>query len=70
MDMCTLPSVEWIAGGKQPHGTEISSVLCGRLEGWDGEGGREGDAGGRTCGSVCVCIADSLCCKAEANTPL
>ena len=39
MDVYTLPSVEWIAGGKQP---QISSVLCDRLEGWDGEGGRRG----------------------------
>ena len=38
--------------------------------GWDGEGGREGDAGGRRYGDICVCIADSLCYKAETNTPL
>ena len=49
---------------------EISSVLCGHLEGWDGEGGKEGDAGGRRYGNVCICIADSLCYTAETNTPL
>ena len=41
-----------------------------RLGGWDGEGGREGDAGGRRYGNVCICVADSLCYKAETNTPL
>ena len=25
---------------------------------------------GREMGTYCVCIADSLCCRAEANTPL
>ena len=38
------------------------------LVGWDGEGGREGDAGGRRYGNVCICVADSLCYKAETNT--
>ena len=45
-------------------------MFCGHLEGRDMEGGREGDARGRRCGDVCVCMADSLCCRAEANTPL
>ena len=49
---------------------EISSVLCDHLEGWDGEGGRERDAGGKRYGSICICITDSLCYKAETNTPL
>ena len=49
---------------------EISSVLCDHLEGWDGEGGREGDARGKRYGNVCICITDSLCYKAETNTPL
>ena len=48
----------------------IIKVLCDRLGGWDGEGGREGDAGGRRYGDICICIADSLCYKAETNTPL
>ena len=43
-------------------------MLCDRLEGWDGEGGRETQEGGDM--GMCVCIADSLCCRAEANTPL
>ena len=33
------------------HG-EISSVLCGRLGVWDGEGGRGGDARGKRDGNV------------------
>ena len=43
-------------------------MLCDRLGGWDGEGGRVGDAGGRRYGNVCICVADSLCYKAETNT--
>ena len=49
---------------------EISSVLCDHLGRWDGEGGREGDAGGRRCGNMCICMTDSLCYRAETNTPL
>ena len=49
---------------------EISSVLCDHLEGWDREGGREGDARGKRYGNICICITDSLCYKAETNTPL
>ena len=45
-------------------------MLCDQLRGWDGEGGREGDARGKRYGDVCICIADSLCCEAETNTPL
>ena len=48
----------------------ISSVLFDHLEGWDREGGREGDARGKGYGDICICIADSLCYKAETNTPL
>ena len=44
-------------------------MLCDHLEGWDKEGGRERGARGRRYGDVCICIADSLCCKAETNTP-
>ena len=32
-------------------------------------GGREMQEGGEM-GTYCVCVADSLCCKAEANTLL
>ena len=45
-------------------------MLCEHLEGWDGEGGREGDARGKRYGNICICITDSLCYKAETNTPL
>ena len=45
-------------------------MLCDHLEGWDREGGREGDARGKRYGNVCICIIDSLCYKAETNTPL
>ena len=46
------------------------NVLCDHLEGWDMEGGREGDARGKRYGNICMCITDSLCYKAETNTPL
>ena len=45
-------------------------MLCDHLEGWDKEGGREGDATGKRYGNICICITDSLCHKAETNTPL
>ena len=45
-------------------------MLCDHLEGWDGEGGREGDARGKRYGDICICIAVSLCYKAEKKTPL
>ena len=45
-------------------------MLCDHLEGWDGEGGRERDAGGKRYGSICICITDSLCCEVETNTSL
>ena len=57
----------WEAAAKH---REISSVLCDHLEGWDREGGTEGDAGRKRYGVICICISDSLCYKAEANTPL
>ena len=50
--------------------TCISSVLCDHLEGWDRDGGREGDARGKRYGDICICMTDSLCYKAETNTPL
>ena len=49
---------------------EISSVVCDHLEGWDREGGREGDERGKRYGDICIHIADSLCYTAETNTPL
>ena len=45
-------------------------MLCDHLEGWDREGGREGDARGKRYGDICICITDSLCYKAETNTLL
>ena len=36
-------------------------MLCDHLEGWDREGGREGDARGKRYGNIC--ITDSLCYK-------
>ena len=43
-------------------------MVCDHLEGWDKEGGREGDARGKRFGNICICITDSLCYKAETNT--
>ena len=34
------------------------------------EGGREGDAKGKRYGNICICTTDSLCYKADTNTPL
>ena len=34
------------------------------------EGEREGDTRGKRYGHICICITDSLCYKAETNTPL
>ena len=50
------------------QGGELSAF--DHLEGRDKEGGREGDARGKRCEDICICIADSLCYKAETNTPL
>ena len=45
-------------------------MLCDHLEGWDREGGKEGDARGKRYGDICICITDSLYYKAETNTPI
>ena len=45
-------------------------MLCHDLEGWDKEGGREGDPRGRGCGDICMHMAGSLCCTTETNTVL
>ena len=45
-------------------------MLCDHLEGWDREGRRERDAREKRYGNICICITDSLCYKAETNTPL
>ena len=44
-------------------------MLCDHLEGWDREGGREGDARGKEIRNIYIRIADSLCYTAETNTP-
>ena len=49
-------------------------MLCDHLEVWDKEGegevwDKEG-ARGRGYGDIRICIVDSLCYKAETNTPL
>ena len=44
-------------------------MLCDHLEVWDREGWRETPGGGDM-GIYVYVIADSLCYKAEANTPL
>ena len=33
-------------------------MLCDQLEGWDREGGREGDGRGKRYGDICICITD------------
>ena len=43
-------------------------MLCDHLEGWDREGGREMQEGGDM--GIYIYMADSLCYKAETNTPL
>ena len=45
-------------------------MLCDQLEGWDREGGREGDTRGKRYADICICITDSLRYTAETNTPL
>ena len=46
---------------------ELSSVLCGDLEGWDGGGiGREVQEGG----NIGIHTADSLRCTEETNSAL
>ena len=63
---CKIDS-QWEAAAQH---REICWVLCHHLEGWDWEGGREEDARGKRYGDICICITDSLCYKAETNTPL
>ena len=45
---------------------EFSSVLCGDLEMWNEEAGREAQEGG----DICIHMTDLLCCTAETNTTL
>ena len=45
-------------------------MLCGRLGGGMGRVGGGEMQEGREMGTYCICVADSLCCRAEANTLL
>ena len=49
------------------QGDQLSALWPPRGVGY---GGWEGDARGRRYGDICICIADSLCYKAETNTTL
>ena len=69
MDLYILPNVKQIASGKQPHSTG-RSAQCFVTTYRGGIGRGEGDARERTYGDICICIADSLCYKAETNIPL
>ena len=42
-------------------------MLCDHLEGWDREGGREGDTRRKRYRNICICITDSLCYKQKHN---
>ena len=71
MDISTLPNVKWIASGKQPHspGRSARCFVAAWGCGMGRVGGREMQEG-REMGTYCICVADSLCFKAETNTPL
>ena len=45
-------------------------MLYDHLEGLYREDGREEDARRKKYGDICICTTDSLCYKAETNTPL
>ena len=49
---------------------EAKLTVYAKCLGGDREGGREGDSRGKRYGDICICRADSLCYKAETNTPL
>ena len=46
---------------------ELKHGLCDNLEGWDGEGGGRGVQKG---GDMCIPVAGSCSCMAEASTIL
>ena len=62
----------WTAARAKDTGTEKFAAtnhtpsLFSIKEAW----GWEGDARGRRDWNICICTADSLCCKAETDTPL
>ena len=41
-------------------------MLCDHIEVWD----RKGDTKGSRYRDICICMADSLCYKAEISTPV
>ena len=68
LDIYPLPRVKQIASGKLMcrRGSSAWTELCDVLEEGDGVSGKEAQKGG----FLCICIADSLHCIAEANTTL
>ena len=55
------------SGELPAQGDQLGALLSPRRVGY---GGWEGDIRWRRYGCICICIADSLCYKAETNTPL
>ena len=49
------------------QGDQLGALQPPGEMGW---GRWEGDARGRRYGDICICIADSLCYKAETSTPV
>ena len=64
IDIHTLLRIKQIASG-EPASRELSSVLCGDLEGWDCWWGAVLEGG-----DIHIHTGDSLCCTAETNTML
>ena len=54
MDIYTLPNVEWIASGKQPHDTGRSARFF--VTAWGGGMGRVGGREMREGGDVGMCV--------------
>ena len=50
------------------QGDQLGALWPPRGVGWGGWGGEMQE--GREMGTYCICVADSLCCRAEANTLL
>ena len=70
MDIYTLPNVKRSLVGRShiALGEQLGALCPPRGVGF---GGWEGGTRGRKYGDICcICIADSLCYKAETNTPL
>ena len=65
----TLPNVKSIVSGKQPYRTG-RSALCFVTTKRGGIGKVGGTHKRERYGDICICVADSLCYKAETNTRL